>query len=106
MVDVALHTVDALLSSLTVRALVPHPVVIVHVSAPGCAVVLEVLGHDGDRELVGGHHNGGVRDLPDQLRGQAPVQPSSAFLAGHRGQGAPERAVLGALLAHARPRHL
>lgn len=45
---------------------------------PGALTTQEV-----DSQLVGAHHDGGVRDLPDQVGGEAAVQGSVALLFGH-----------------------
>ena len=45
-------------------------------------------------QLVGGHHDGRVGDLPDQVGGQPPVQPGPALLPVHQLQALPEGAVL------------
>lgn len=68
--------------------------------------VVELVGqhvHDG---LVRGHHDGRVRDLPDQLRSEATVQSRLALLLPHRVDRLPEAAVLVSLLAQPGPGHL
>ena len=62
--------------------------------------------HEVHRQLVDGHHDCRVGDLPDELGGQAPVQAPAALLTGHGEDRLPERAVLVALLAEAGARHL
>ena len=70
---------------------------------PGLA---KVLLQQVDRQLVGGHHDGGVGDLSDELRGEALVEAPAALLAVDEAKGLPEGAVLQAGLPHPSPRHL
>ena len=46
---------------------------------PNCSLA-ELLFEHVDGELVGGHHDGRVGDLADQLGAQPPVQPHPALL--------------------------
>ena len=57
-------------------------------------------------QLVGGHHDGRVGDLPDQVGGQPPVQPGPALLPVHQLQALPEGAVLGPWLSQSRTHYL
>ena len=47
-----------------------------------------------DGELVGGHHDGGVGDLSDQLGAQTPGQSPPSLLLVHEPQRLPEGSVL------------
>ena len=47
-----------------------------------------------DGELVGGHHDGGVGDLSDQLGAQTPVQSPPSLLLVHEPQCLPKGSVL------------
>ena len=66
----------------------------------------ELLFEHVDGELVGGHHDGRVGDLADELGAEAPVQANPAFLLVDEPQRLPERPVLPARLPHPRTRHL
>ena len=58
-------------------------------------IILIVLpGQDIDHGLIGGHHDGRVGYLAQELRGQAPVQPVVPLLPHHHPQGLPEAPVL------------
>lgn len=50
-----------------------------------------------DHKLVGAHHDGGVGDLSDKVRGQATVQCPVSLLSGNCEQSLEEGAVLAAL---------
>ncbi len=52
-----------------------------------------------DGELVGGHHDGSVGDLPDQLSDEAPVKAAATFGAIDRHEARPEAAVTRSFLA-------
>ena len=55
----------------------------------------ELLFEQVDGELVGGHHDGRVGDLADQLGAQPPVQPHPPLLPLHQSERLPEGLVLG-----------
>ena len=52
-----------------------------------------------DGELVGGHHDGSVGDLPNQLSDEAPVKAAATFGAIDRHEARPEAAVTRSFLA-------
>ena len=54
-------------------------------------------------QLVRGHHHRRVGDLPDEVGGEAPVQPRPALLPVHQHQRLPERPVLRPALPQPRP---
>ena len=56
-------------------------------------VLVECLPKHVNNQLVGSHHDGGVGDLPDQLRAQPPVQPPPPLLPVDHPQCLPERLV-------------
>lgn len=56
--------------------------------------------------LVSRHHNCGIRNLSDQLRGQTPIHAAQALLPEHQPQRLPEAGVFGALLPQPSSRHL
>ena len=59
-----------------------------------------------DSQLVGGHHDGGVGDLSDQLSAQASVQPPPPLLPVHQSQSLPEWTIHAARLPQPGPRDL
>ena len=73
---------------LTVRRFVSHGLerLVLH----GRRALPQGLGHDVHRELVGGHHDGRVGDLSDQLGDKAAVKAGPAFFAGNDSQRLPK----------------
>ena len=66
----------------------------------------ELLFEHIDSELVGGHHDGRVGDLPDELGAEPSVEAKSSLLLVDESQRLPERPVLPTCLTHSRTRHL
>lgn len=69
-------------------------------------LVLETRRQQVDHSLVGGHHDGRVGYLADQLGGEAAVDALDALLLEDKTQRLPEGGVLAALLAQPGARHL
>ena len=66
----------------------------------------ELLLEKVDGELIGGHHDRRVGDLPHKLGAEAAIEPDSSLLLVNKAQGLPERSVLPARLSHSRARNL
>ena len=58
------------------------------------AAICIVLVDEVNGELVGGHHDGCVGDLPDEVGGEAPIKSRPALLLVNQAHSLPERSIL------------
>ena len=66
----------------------------------------ELLLEKVDGELVGGHHDRRVGNLPHKLGAKAAIEPNPSLLLVNEAQGLPERSVLSTRLSHSCARNL
>lgn len=62
-------------------------------------VFFEPLGQDINRQLVGGHHDGRVGDLTNELGSKAAIKAATAFVLVHCVKCLPKRSVDGVLFS-------